>query len=71
MTLQEFREKAFAFALAQGCDAAETYYAAGRSFTVNAQGGEIDRYKVSRKAGLSLRVQVDGRDGYALSLIHI
>ena len=43
MTLQEFREKAFAFALAQGCDAAETYYAAGRSFTVNAQGGEIDR----------------------------
>lgn len=65
MTLQEFREKAFAFALAQGCDAAETYYAAGRSFTVNAQGGEIDRYKVSRKAGLSLRVQVDGRDGYA------
>ena len=65
MTLQEFREKAFAFALEQGCDAAETFYEEGDSFSVNARNGEIDRYSVSRRAGLSLRVQINGSDGYA------
>jgi len=65
MTLQEFREKAFLYALEQGCDAAETYYEEGDGFSVNAREGEIDRYSVSRRAGLSLRVQVGGSDGYA------
>lgn len=65
MTLQEFREKAFAYAMEQGCDAAETYYEEGDGFSVNAREGEIDRYSVSRRAGLSLRVQVNGSDGYA------
>ena len=30
MTMQEFRERAFQSALAQGCEAAETYYAGMR-----------------------------------------
>lgn len=65
MTLEQFREKAFAYALEQGCDAAETYFEEGDSFSVNARDGEIDRYSVSRRAGLSLRVQLNGSDGYA------
>lgn len=65
MTMQEFRERAFQYALEQGCDAAETYYAESNAFEVNAQGGEIERYAVSRTGGLSLRVQLRGRDGYA------
>ena len=69
MKLQEFRERAFALALALGCDAAETYYAAGDSFEAQAQDGEIDRYAVSHTAGLSLRVQLGGRNGYAYTEI--
>ena len=65
MTMQEFRARAFQYALEQGCDAAETYYAEGKDFEVNAQGGEMERYAVSRTGGLSLRVQLGGRDGYA------
>lgn len=65
MTMQEFRERAFQSALAQGCEAAETYYAGREAFEANAQGGEIDRYAVSRTGGLSLRVKLGGRDGYA------
>lgn len=65
MTREEYRTKAFALALEAGCDAAEVYYAEGGAFEVNAQNGEIDRYAVSRTAGLSLRVQLGGKDGYA------
>lgn len=65
MKLEQFREQAFALALAHGCDAAETYYAAADSFEAQAQGGELDRYAVSHTAGLSLRVQLSGRNGYA------
>ena len=32
MTMQEFRERAFQSALAQGCEAAETYYAEQEAF---------------------------------------
>ena len=65
MKLEEYRSRAFAYALEQGCDAAETYYVSGDSLSMNAQDGEIDRYEVSRQAGLSLRVQYEGSDGYA------
>ena len=49
----------------QGCGQAETYYAARDAFFVDVQGGEPERYSVSRTCGIGLRVQVDGRDGYA------
>ena len=32
---------------------------------MNASGGEIDRYSVSREAGVSVRVTLGGRQGYA------
>ncbi len=65
MELRDFREKAFACALERGCEAAESYYAGGESFSVNVCGGEFDRYEVSIRSGLSLRVKLGGKDGYA------
>lgn len=65
MTNREFSTRAFAYALEQGCSDCETFYASGESFEVNAAGGEIDRYSVSREAGVSVRVSLDGKQGYA------
>lgn len=65
MTHSEFTQAAFAYAKAQGCDNCETFYAYGDSFEINVQGGEVDRYAVSKTAGVSVRVCVDGKDGYA------
>ena len=65
MTNREFAKRAAEAALRLGCEGCETYYSHGESFEVNAQGGEIDRYSVSRDAGVSVRVSFDGRDGYA------
>ncbi len=48
-----------------GCEDCETFYAGGESFEVNANGGEIDRYSVSREAGVSVRVFVSGQAGVA------
>lgn len=52
-------------ALRQGADAAETFSAVNRDFEVEALEGEIDKYSVSRTAGVGLRVLVGGRNGYA------
>lgn len=65
MTNSDFSSRAFAFALAQGCENCETFYARSESFEVNASGGEIERYSVSREAGVSVRVSLGGRQGYA------
>ncbi|MBQ4321008.1 MAG: TldD/PmbA family protein [Oscillospiraceae bacterium] len=65
MTWNEFRAEAFRFALEQGCEAAETYYAASESLQIHALGENIDRYTVSRDGGMSLRVKLAGKDGYA------
>ena len=48
-----------------GCASTELYYANGESFEVNANAGEIDRYSVSREAGVSVRVSLNGKEGYA------
>lgn len=65
MTYQEFASRAMAHAKAIGCAASELYYANGESFQVNANAGEIDRYSVSREAGVSVRVSLNGKEGYA------
>lgn len=65
MTYQEFATRAMAYAKAIGCASSELYYANGESFEVNANAGEIDRYSVSREAGVSVRVSIDGKQGYA------
>ncbi len=65
MTYQDFSKQAMEYAASIGCAACELYHAGGETFEVNANGGEIDRYSVSREAGVSVRVSIDGRNGYA------
>jgi len=65
MTYQEFAVRAMVYAQSIGCASSELFYANGESFEVNANGGEIDRYSVSREAGVSVRVSINGREGYA------
>lgn len=65
MTYQEFAVRAMEYAQKIGCASSELFYANGESFEVNANGGEIDRYSVSREAGVSVRVSIGGREGYA------
>lgn len=62
---REFIGTLIAEAKRRGCDAAETYYAARDAFLVDVQSGAPERYSVSRVRGVGLRVQVNGRDGYA------
>jgi len=62
---EEFRDKAFEAAKAQGCDAAEVYYVESERFTVKVLEQEIDSYSVSKSEGLGLRVKLAGKDGYA------
>ncbi len=65
MDYQAFRDKLFQFALQKGCTAAETSFAQGEQFSVHILDQEVDRYTSSRYCGLSLRVQVEGQNGYA------
>lgn len=65
MTMEEFRESAFEIALRLGCSAAETYAVEGEEFSVNVLDGEVENYESSRVFGLGLRVQKDGKNGYA------
>ncbi len=65
MTYRDFTDSAMEYAASIGCTACELYYAGGESFEVNASEGEIDRYSVSREAGVSIRVAFGGHDGYA------
>ncbi|MCE5236676.1 MAG: metallopeptidase TldD-related protein [Clostridiaceae bacterium] len=60
-----FRDKAFEHALKNGCGAAEVYFNEMEELEVQALEGALDKYAVSRKAGLNLRVQVGGKNGYA------
>lgn len=63
--MQHFFNALLSEAKRLGCEAAETYYAAQQAFLVGVQGGEPERYSVSNVRGVGLRVQVNGRDGYA------
>ena len=54
-----------AYAKKIGCASSELFYSNGESFEVNANAGEIDRYSVSREAGVSVRVSLNGKEGYA------
>lgn len=64
-TYEAFRQEVFRLALENGCTAAETYKTEGENFSVNILSQEIDQYEVSRTLGIGLRVQLDGKDGYA------
>ena len=67
MTYQDFSKRAMEYAASRGCASSELFYASGDSFSVNANAGEIDRYSVSREAGVSVRVSYEGHEGYAYS----
>lgn len=64
MDTKVFSDLVLAAAKARGV-AAEVYASTENSFEANACGGEIDRCDVSMSGGLSLRVSVDGKNGYA------
>ena len=64
MDQRSFSEAVMQAALQRGV-AAETYTQLTGGFDANASEGEIDRYSVSTAGGLSLRVSVEGRSGYA------
>ena len=65
MTYDEFSKSAMAYAAQKGCASCELFYANAESFEVNANDGAIDRYSVSREAGVSVRVSIGGHEGYA------
>lgn len=65
MDFDQFKEKAFAAALAEGCDAAELYFLEENSFSATVLEQELDAYSVSQTRGLNLRVQLAGKNGYA------
>lgn len=65
MTYQEFKDAAFAQALALGARAAEGVYIENENFRVGILSGEIDSYSVSNAYGFGLRVELDGKNGYA------
>ncbi len=65
MDAKQFREEAFAYALDQGCGGAELVETSGADFAVGVLQGEIDTYSVSRSRSLGLRVQLNGKNGYA------
>lgn len=65
MSFNTFKDAAFEKALALGCSAAEIYYTEGDAFEVSVIGGVTDNFAVSREKGLGLRVQFEGKNGYA------
>ena len=65
MERAEFRNKLFELAKELNCSAAETYYEGSESFSVSVLKGDLESYEVSKENGMNLRVQFDGRDGYA------
>lgn len=65
MTYQEFKTAVFEAALALGAKAAEAVYTENENFRVGILSGEIDSYTVSGAYGFGLRVELDGKNGYA------
>ncbi len=63
--LKEYRERLMEAALEQGCSAAEVCVERGEKFSIGVLKGEIDTYSVSEKFALGLRVQLNGKNGYA------
>ena len=65
MTYEAFRDALLAVALEKGCDAAEVFAQEASEFSVEVMEQQIDSYSVSRSLGLSVRVCLEGKNGYA------
>lgn len=65
MELNAFLDQLFAAAKQAGLEAAEAYVAEDESFRAMATDGEITQYSSNLTKGLSFRVKVNGKIGYA------
>ena len=65
MTYEAYRDALLKIALEQGCSDAEVYARESQEFSVEVMEQTIDSYSVSRALGLSIRVCLDGKNGYA------
>lgn len=65
MDFFDFASKTFEYAKKEGCVGAEAYSVEDRSFSVGLQNGTVDSYQVSTSRGMNLRVEIDGKNGYA------
>lgn len=65
MTYESYRDALLKIALEQGCSDAEVFAQESAEFSVEVMEQTIDSYSVSRALGLSIRVCLDGKDGYA------
>ncbi|MBQ6711701.1 MAG: TldD/PmbA family protein [Clostridia bacterium] len=65
MTFEAYRDALLKIALEQGCEAAEVYAQEAEEFSVEVMEQQIDSYSVSRSMGLSVRVCLEGKNGYA------
>lgn len=65
MNRQEFIDKLFAKAKAEGLEEFEAYFGSSDSFEVNVLEGEINEYSVSSSSGMGFRGVFAGRMGYA------
>ncbi len=65
MNYSDYKNSVLKAAMDMGCSAAEVYFTDGENFSANVNGGELESYTVEHTYGLNLRVQLDGKDGYA------
>ena len=65
MTFDTYRDALLRIALEQGCSDAEVFAQESTDFSVEVMEQQIDSYSVSRSLGLSVRVCLEGKNGYA------
>lgn len=64
MRFDEFKQAAFDCALSSGCEAAELFMIDSESTSVSVLEQKVESHTYSHSSGVSLRVKLDGRDGY-------
>ena len=63
--IKEYAHRLMTIAMDRGCDCAEVCVNESDEFSVGVLEDEVDDYTVSSSFGLGIRVQKDGRNGYA------
>lgn len=63
--IKEYAHRLMTIAMDRGCDGAEVCVNESEEFSVGVLEDEVDEYTVSSSFGLGIRVQKDGRNGYA------
>ena len=63
--IKEYAHRLMTIAMDRGCDGAEVCVNESDEFSVGVLEDEVDDYTVSSSFGLGIRVQKDGRNGYA------